>query len=872
MLARVERDKTLGTHSMKQTNLGFKVIGSYYALTYVLHFWRFESFLKDVLVAPLYFLVPTGFGLLIFSIFCTHQKILKSVTRLQLILSSTFLGFVLISLAYTELNNDNKLPGVFFAAYPFFNLFSLLGFYQTREVLEIDDSFWSLIKTILLVLPISCAAYYFHYVHFSPFPLRDIFQEVHFMKGALEFSNFQIINIATGDSYIALLQVHSGLLNHFFAYNLINSQWILLAYLFLFGILCYYCFLSSFIENRFMLNVTLGLATLSIIFSNSNNEYLLGLTLVFFAVLVSKNKERTKAAPVFLELVVLCVLSIIFYLNRMPTYPRTALPHLVFYLLFMLLLSYFDFDRVLPLVFAALLMLIAPPYHRAASLYIPLMLLLYGIYFVSFQWRRIDTSESKRTLLRKVVLYSIIVPPAGVAVSILIAYVWPSSHLHLTRALDWICLAMVGQTTAMNQGIVATAAAWLKLAPPIFHLLFLLLIIKLFKERHTALAHLHIESNLSYIIFCWLASGIFIIFYFSPLPNIHRMIPFPILMLFALMAFLLKFCWDSYARAGDYSRSVLLVPGFAIAYTLIARLLYDVPWRYPDVKSPYVAALFPITEIGIATMLVILLTLILRQKMSLAAVFTLVVLSLGLMVDRFNLIAKLYGPSYGYVSHEPTVISHYSLLDLRTAERLRPHFYESHGYVLMSDPYTLGILEARTGINGFYSFSNLGLMSESYKNDIRAILRTAFPDIDSCRGQPNRHAIEAVVSKRDEKVSGDILAQPDYETKNRQVLRMLAEFIIKNRGAYPEAEYALQTKLRLPFYPQAAECDSRWIEFIKDRMLWVINEKTIRWAYGQDSYYPMNGAFTENYVDKYIAPYFKIVLNVGNKIFVLKLR
>lgn len=155
MLARVERDKTLGTHSMKQTNLGFKVIGSYYALTYVLHFWRFESFLKDVLVAPLYFLVPTGFGLLIFSIFCTHQKILKSVTRLQLILSSTFLGFVLISLAYTELNNNGKLPGVFFAAYPFFNLFSLLGFYQTREVLEIDDSFWSLIKTILLVVPIS---------------------------------------------------------------------------------------------------------------------------------------------------------------------------------------------------------------------------------------------------------------------------------------------------------------------------------------------------------------------------------------------------------------------------------------------------------------------------------------------------------------------------------------------------------------------------------------------------------------------------------------------------------------------------------------------------------------------------------------------
>ena len=47
------------------------------------------------------------------------------------------------------------------------------------------------------------------------------------MKGALEFSKYNILNIATGDTYMPILQVASGLLHRFYGFDLINGQWIL---------------------------------------------------------------------------------------------------------------------------------------------------------------------------------------------------------------------------------------------------------------------------------------------------------------------------------------------------------------------------------------------------------------------------------------------------------------------------------------------------------------------------------------------------------------------------------------------------------------------------------------------------------------------
>lgn len=885
---------------IKKKSLIFNVIVGYYALTYIFYFWRVESFIKDVVIAPLYFLVPTGIGLCVFSIFGTHKKLLKSITRMQLILSSTFLGFVLISLAYTRLNNRDFLPGCFFLVYPLINIISLVGFYHVRQILEASDRFRSMLKTIMVLSPVFLINYYFHYIHFSPFPLRDIYQEVHFMKGALEFSKYYILNIPSCPTYFALLPVHSGLLHHFFGYNLINSQWILPAYLFFFHIICFYCFYSSFVRDQFTFNAALGLSAVfvSMCFSNTNNSYLLGLTLVFFAVLVVVNKGRTKAMPVFLELMGLCVLSIILYLNRKtPSIGGTVLPYLTSCLLLMLLISYFDYHRFLPFAFVVLILLIAPQYHRAASLYIPLMLVIYGIYFACFQWRLIDIPRLKKAILKKLILYSIILFPVGIALVMLTAQIRPSLFPQLKSFLNVISVSIVQQEVSTNPWLFGTIAEWIRLTPPVVYIMFVFLLILLFKERRTHLARAHIDSNLSYIIFCLVSTVLPIGFCFSPLLSIHRLSIFPILMIFALTAFLFKFYYESYFKAGRYSRSLLLVPVSIIVYTLIARIVYNLPWKSPGIKSPYVAELFPITEICIAVMLLLLLVLMLHWKVSLVGILVLVIVILGFVVDRFNIITKLYASPYGYNLPKPRAISHYTVLELRTAEQLG-RCVKSPRYLMLSDPYELGIFEARTGLNGFYSFANLGeLMQERYTNDLKAIFRRVFPDINTHTQQVNNHKPEGTLAWYKGKdhpagISKELdygtrnqhmllmLAErwlepedePDCEIRNLCVLLMLAEFLEKNRGAYPEAEYTLCTKLRQPFETKSYDNNICWAKFYKDKIIWIISEKTIRWAYGNVGYYPMNTPFTRDYMERHILPYFDVILNSNNKVLVLKLK
>ncbi len=59
----------------KTGNTEFLIIAGFYIFSLLFYFCRVESFPKDTLVASLYFLVPTGVGLLVFSLFETHRKL-----------------------------------------------------------------------------------------------------------------------------------------------------------------------------------------------------------------------------------------------------------------------------------------------------------------------------------------------------------------------------------------------------------------------------------------------------------------------------------------------------------------------------------------------------------------------------------------------------------------------------------------------------------------------------------------------------------------------------------------------------------------------------------------------------------------------------
>ncbi len=834
---------------MKKNNFLLYAIAAYFALTFIFFFYKIDSFLKDIFIAPLFFLVPTGIGLIIFSLVDTHKKLLQTLTRLQLTLSATFLGFLIISLAYTELNNMGLLAQAFPIIYPIIILSSLIGFYRVRGILEINDTVKSFFKTTLMLLPLFFIVYYFYFIHFSSFPLRDIFMEAHFMKGALELSKYYILNIGTGDSYFALYQVHLGVLNHFYASDLINLHWILPFYIFFFQYLSYHCFFSSFIGNKSVFYGAIGLSTLftSPLFT-TNNGFLLLLSLVLFSVLVKKNKKQTKLLPVAIELLVFSVVSMIFYLNRLvPAYDQTLLPYLVLYLLFMAFIAFLDFKKLLPLSFTGLILLIAPQYHKVASLYVPLVLLIYGIYFISFQWHIINDMQFKKILPKKTLLYIIICLIVGFLLGIFILKKWLFADIYIKNLFYSIYLHLGGDGSYSPVGIRGLAAEWMRTVPPLLHLtfLFLVVVIAFISLRQGASNYFFTRSSTHFLIFCMFSATLCMIIFFIPVPHIYRILFFPALIIFAMIAFLFEFYYREYVIRRKSIVSVTMLPALILAYTVIAGFIYWLPWKNGRIGNHYIAMLSPLPEIALLVMLILLLLLVLRLRDSLVYIFTLIILIAGISLDRFMLIAKLYENSHPYApytSHPPRVISHYSLLELETAKWLKKYL-QSPEFILISDPYTLGIFEAVTGNNGFYTFSNLGLMLKEHEDNMKAAFRGFFPSLKEDKGISNR----------------GILKQPDYKIKNHNMLELLDSLRRSNKINSKEISYVFIKRNKSTF-------DMR---LLKEKIIWIISEKTINWAYSEVGHYPQNRPFDKDYINNYILPYFDILKNAENKVLIL---
>jgi hypothetical protein len=826
-------------------NAVFLCIVLFFAIGTAFHFIRLDSFLKDALVTPLYFLVPTGVGLFVFSLFGAHRKLCGLIGGLRLALLSAFLGFSLITLSYVELNNRWLLAALFDPAYYTFYLMSVYGFYRTREIWAEADVREGA-RCILVISPALALAYYFSYMHFSPFPLRDIFQETNYMRVGLEFSKYGVLNLATGDTFMPLLHVSSGLLHRFYRFDLINGQWILPVYFCVFISLCYYCFLSSFISDRAAIIAALGLVV-GIQFLVVNNTFMVGLALVFFSLLVSLNKDMTRALPVFIELAVGVALSVLFFKFRStPSYTGTILPHLLAFLALMLAAASLNAPRLLGHAVVVLVLMIAPPYHRAAAGYMPMMFFIYGAYFAFFRMEIKDALMVKKRLLKKVAIYTFLAPILGAGLGITLVSAFPSISGVPTDIFNFVSTAIIGGTETPNEDLAMVTAEWLRAVPFAAHGLFVLIAALLFLKRRDERVVKFVDDNINALLFASVSFLAIMVLFYSPLPHAHRFLPFPTLLFLAVVALLLSHYSREYFTKGGSRARALLVPAAVLVYTLVAQALYRIPLREGD-ESSYVRALSPLAGLLIGLMLVAFVTLIITRRKTVAVVLVLAIALTGVMFDRFNAMAKLYIVSFGGELPESGVISHYTPLELGTAERL-DEMLDSPDTLLFSDPATLGIFEARTGINGLYSSADLGqFIHAHYTKALKAILRSTFPPLDD----------EAVA--RWEGGAGD-------------VMHMLAGFVEEGRGASPEAVYALQTRLGMPYEisPQHVPTREAWAEIYRDKVIWILTEKTVRWAYGEDTrYYPMDAPFSQEYIEKYVIPKFHVLINAENRVLVL---
>jgi hypothetical protein len=153
--------------------------------------------------------------------------------------------------------------------------------------------------------------------------------------------------------------------------------------------------------------------------------------------------------------------------------------------------------------------------------------------------------------------------------------------------------------------------------------------------------------------------------------------------------------------------------------------------------------------------------------------------------------------------------------------------------ILLSDPYTLSIVEALTGLNGLYSFSNLGVMRQDYKNHLRDIL-SCFKESGSGRcGE------------------GEAVAQ------------RVMNFIELYPGAVPEARYVAEQKLVNPFS----------VRMLQENLVLILNAgRTFPWTDGRDIYFPTPERFDDDFIEFQIAKRFEIIENIDNTVLALRLK
>ena len=393
-----------------------RAIFLYYLASSVFLFWHPDFILKDILVAPMYFVMPAGIGLFLISLNGLHARLAATYSRPQLVLSSVFLGLISVTLLYQELERTRLLLSAFPHLYPALLLLSLVGHYRCRELISVNrEAAIRVVRALSWLLPVAAVSYYFVFIHFSSYPLHDVFQRTLFMKAALELSRTGIFNVYVSGSYPPIIGVMLAHLHHFYGFDLLRGQWILPAYAWLFHMACYAVFISAFVRDKSVRKLSLVLiAALAPVFYLENMILLESATLVFLAMLVRTSAGESSWRPAmaltfWLSLLFLCYYFLFNYAYSPPaTEPNLSPPRYLGLWLLMLVGMYattaFGQKAVSNAVFLSVIAVSMFLVHRGTLLFFPMVLLVYAIYVLIFRKRIFPSPESKLRLATYLVI------------------------------------------------------------------------------------------------------------------------------------------------------------------------------------------------------------------------------------------------------------------------------------------------------------------------------------------------------------------------------------------------------------------------------------------------------------------------------------
>jgi hypothetical protein len=655
--------------------------------------------LKSVFLAPLFYLLPLGVGL--FFIRAAIGRISASIVLPLAVL----LGMVLLTRTFEAAERLDVLRANFFAlALGTFviapiGLRGILKWYRTTR--------WP-VQTAIIIGALIVPSFFYTYFIVSWFPVTDLFQEIHTMKGAEELARNHVLNPLVSDSYIPAKPVLNGVLAGLFGYDQLVGVWALAVWNALFKLSIVWA-TSRLLENRDQrLFAFLLLSALLVSFDVTNGVLCNFAAMLLFVLLVEGISggtpigQRSHFGPEksWASTLVFAFASLLFW----NSWAANSVFDLAILLAVTILLGPFlagslrltamfesdarkfeqtiAFDNRYLLTFMLIGAMV--PLHRGSLLFVPLAAISSCLF----------TTKLGRSGLRILSAAAIYLP----LVAALLALIAVAEYFHLFDISSRAAVLMVkvaglllgvGGTIEMDLGTGVRNALieWLRT----FGLLTIGALGTVFLYALTENGRRLLADRM--FVVSWTAGWLLTCGILAGFPFAYRSSFFVCVFFAFALSVALPQIWATVGKRSWFVPCVLLSVG--MTYFALSMLNTS----YQRFFVPLVVTFLGLAGFSLFTF---------HSRSSWKPVYMASILVIAISADRLGIRDAFFPHTYGTLPPNVSAISHYSEEDLTFADSLKG--LESTTLVI-SDLYTVSMIRARTGLSSLVQYSNLDTSS-----------------------------------------------------------------------------------------------------------------------------------------------------------------
>jgi len=662
-----------------------------------------------VVLAVLFYLLPAGVGLAVLPLGATMSGI--GLRKAEHALLAYFVGLIMVTLIVVarERNTSPDMRQELFDPVVLDYLLVGLGaFGWARAVREwadlrgIDD----FVRAAVWCSPLVVVPYTLTFLVFSRYPLTDLFQFTHIMKAAEEFAAFDRLNPFTADSYASVIQSLLGSLLRITGANSLDAVWLLPLPAYLLRVAVLYAVgrrvLGKYRSLTIFVAITLPFFGTGVL--TNGDLAALGCLLVMALILATLQQHNASGRTTWgISIGVTAALAVALATSRL--LPDWLMLCFVLLMVVAIPLAASRPGGVATFLAACLAIVAVAPLHRSTVLLIP------AIAF-SLAWMT-------RPLLGRHALawlsVALAIIGATVSSSILMNeygnFSFPDPGKTLTEWIDGVFGTRFSTSHDAMLGTGAKVALFemARSVGPLIALWSLILAPQCLsrdREHRRLTGDFVIRADATWFTGCAL-----IVLLLLGLPFAYRAVFIP-MVLFAVLIARHFTCLDQrgliHVTAGVTALSLLIAVGEYAVSEDSTTASYYIDRAMPAV----LLCLLPMAGIGIV--------LIFRSRWLKPAA----VLAVVWAVLFEHQVIRYHFFHYSFPGEPPPrtePLSHYTLQDIKLAERIRDNYGDG---ILISDPYTLAIMRALTGLNSIVSFSNLDTMNTRAAEELRQYLQS----------------------------------------------------------------------------------------------------------------------------------------------------